>query len=188
VPDARFDRVYPVYVQKSSDLHWTPVAVAKRAAQMLVTGPRSRILDIGSGAGKFCIVAALTTRGEFVGIEQRPYLVEAAKAAVARWEVQRVLFVMSNMAKIDWRQFSGFYLFNPFYEHVSEPTRIDNLIQYSKFQYERYLDIVKNRLRLAARGTRVVTYYGFGGEMPIGYKLELHEPQESDALELWVKE
>ena len=188
VSDARFDRVYPVHVQESSDSHWTPIVVAKRAAQMLVVAPRSRILDVGSGAGKFCIVGALTTPGEFVGIEQRPHLAEVAQDAAKRWNVRRVSFVMGDMSRIDWRQFTGFYMFNPFYEHISEKTRIDNTIPYSNILYERYLDTVKNKLRLAAIGTRVVTYYGFGGEMPDGYRMITREPLDCDALELWVKE
>ena len=44
-------------------MHWTPVHVARRAAQFLVTGPETRVLDVGSGPGKFCLVGALATQG-----------------------------------------------------------------------------------------------------------------------------
>ncbi len=187
VSDFRFDQVYPAHVQECSNPHWTPVAVAKRAAEWLVADSGARILDVGSGAGKFCIVGALTTDGEFVGIEQRPYLVEAAQSAVKQWNVQRASFVAGNMAKIDWHQFTGFYLFNPFYEQINENRRIDKSISYSGLLFMRYLDIVKDNLRDALPGTRVVTYHGFGGDMPSCYECLISELHECGTLELWVK-
>lgn len=188
VSDARFDRIYHPSIQTHSESHWTPIKVAKRAAQLLALSPGTRVLDVGCGCGKFCIVGALTTSAEFVGIEQRPYLVEAASTAAKRWQVPRVSFVVGNMAKMDWRPYNGIYLFNPFYEQISSTSRIDVSFNYNEIIYEKYLDIVKSKLRIAASGTRVVTYYGFGCTLPKGYKLSLKERHGEDYLELWVKD
>jgi len=166
VSDERFDRIYSPSIQVHSSSHWTPIKVAKRAAQLLALSPGTRVLDVGCGCGKFCIVGALTTSAEYVGVEQRPYLVDAGTLAARRWQVPRVSFVVGNMAKMDWRSFNGVYLFNPFYEQISSTARIDGTFNYNEIIYEKYLDIVKSKLRLQAPGTRVVTYYGFGGAMP----------------------
>src|SRR4051812_11609675 len=81
VDDAYFDRIYPDWAQRMSRLHWTPVPVALRAAQLLTENHSSgaRVLDLGSGAGKFCLVGASTYGGDFFGIEQRSHLVNLSK-------------------------------------------------------------------------------------------------------------
>ena len=81
--DLEFDRVYPSWVRRLSDMHWTPVEVARRAAALLAVDPTTRVLDVGSGVGKFCLIGALTTRATFVGIEQRENLVTVARDTAA---------------------------------------------------------------------------------------------------------
>src|SRR5207244_1254082 len=61
VADGVFDRMFPTELRFVSFQHWTPVAVARRAAELLVGAGARRLLDVGSGPGKFCIVGALTT-------------------------------------------------------------------------------------------------------------------------------
>ena len=41
------------------------------------------VVDIGSGAGKFCVAAALGSGCRFTGLEQRPRLVAAARTLAA---------------------------------------------------------------------------------------------------------
>ena len=57
--DIHFDNLYPEYIQRNSQNHWTPLSVATAAANFLAAVPNAKILDAGAGAGKFCI-AALT--------------------------------------------------------------------------------------------------------------------------------
>ena len=71
IEDEKFDLIYPAQIRQLSALHWTPVAVAAEAAKFLVTAPETRVLDIGCGPGKFCLVAASLTDGHFSGVEQR---------------------------------------------------------------------------------------------------------------------
>src|SRR4051812_27497913 len=81
VEDYRFDQIFPERVRKFSPVYWTPIAVASYAAKLLVRNRGTCVLDIGCGPGKFCLVAAAVTDGHFTGIEQRAYLVEAARKA-----------------------------------------------------------------------------------------------------------
>ena len=58
IEDEKFDQIYPARIRKLSPLQWTPVRVAAEAAKLLVTVPGTRVLDIGCGPGKFCLVGA----------------------------------------------------------------------------------------------------------------------------------
>jgi 2-polyprenyl-3-methyl-5-hydroxy-6-metoxy-1,4-benzoquinol methylase len=80
--DNQFDLLYPPEIRALSRAHWTPVKVARRAASFLVREPGTRVLDIGCGPGKFCIVGALATPGRFTGVEQRKQLCELAQATI----------------------------------------------------------------------------------------------------------
>jgi len=69
--DAAFDWLYPEHLQLISIKHWTPLSVARTAAGYLNV-PGSRILDIGSGIGKFCLTGAhLYPACQYCGVEQR---------------------------------------------------------------------------------------------------------------------
>ncbi len=58
--DVTFDDLYPEDIQNLSPMHWTPVDIARRASNFLAI-PNARVLDIGSGVGKFCITAGFFT-------------------------------------------------------------------------------------------------------------------------------
>ena len=81
IEDEKFDLIYPAKIRNLSSIFWTPVAVAAEAAKWLVTAPGVRVLDIGCGPGKFCLVAASLTDGNFTGVEQRKTLVDVAQLA-----------------------------------------------------------------------------------------------------------
>jgi len=175
--DAAFDAVYPDWVRSRSKRHWTPVEVAQRAAELLVTDDNTRVLDVGSGAGKFCIIGALMTHGVFSGIEKRPDLVEVARAAANHFGARRTDFIHGDITSIDWRAFNAFYLFNPFLEYAEG---LSGAIDYIRF--------TSARLEAAPVGTRVATYHGYGGRMPAGFRCVWCEPKGSDFVEIWVKE
>lgn len=187
VNDAEFDRVYPAPIARLSETHFTPVAVARRAAQWLVAGPETRVLDIGAGAGKFCLIGALTTPGTFCGIEQRAHLCDVARATAERHGVPRVHFLHGNLLDVDADSFDAFYLFNPFYEHLEPSCRVDDTIQSDFDCYERYVESTRNLLARARPSTRVATLHGFGGSLPAGYQLERQEVTSSGDLVLWIK-
>lgn len=187
VTDFRFDQVYSPPIRKLSGTHWTPVEVAIRASELLVRDGRTRVLDVGSGSGKFCIAGSLFGRAQFIGVEQRPHLIEVARSAAKSLGADQASFVLGNMADLDWDFFDSFYLFNPFYENQMKSIRIDETVSHSQEKFRRYVEIVRAKLRGAKTGTKVATYHGFGGDFPLGYHLLQKEPIGSSYLEVWVK-
>lgn len=188
VTDEAFDAIYPLRIRELSSRHWTPVAVARCAARMLVRGPETRVLDVGSGAGKFCLVGALTTRARFFGVEQRGHLVELARAIAARYGARSAEYIRGDIADLDWSAFDAFYFFNPFAEnHFGPMQRIDSSVELAPGRYQRDLALSFERLAQARTGTRVVTYHGVGGALPPAYELSAFEPAGTDVLEEWTK-
>lgn len=188
VSDGVFDSIYPAGVTRLSRRHWTPVAVARRAAQLLVVDARTRVLDVGAGAGKLCLVGALATAATFTGIEQRAPLVGIARAIAQRYGVARARYEHGVIDHVDWTQFDAFYFFNPFGENRLETADwIDAAVELSRSRYDRDLGCALAALDRARVGTRVVTYHGIGAELPHGYDRRACEAAGTDALELWVK-
>lgn len=186
VDDRLFDDVYPLHIRRASSVHWTPVEVAVRAAKLLAISPGAQILDIGSGVGKFCIVAAAAVGARVHGIEHRPHLVEIAERAAARVGVE-VTFRTGTFAPEDAVGVDGIYLFNPFAENVcSSADSIDVTVERSLSRFERDIATAEELFRQARVGTRVVTYCGFGGRLPAGYTLATRD-RCAGLIELWVK-
>jgi SAM-dependent methyltransferase len=186
--DADFDRLYPEWAREHSAIHWTPVQVARRAAELLVVRPGTRVLDVGSGVGKFCLIGALHVPGVFYGIEQRFHFVKVAHDLAQRLGLSRARFLHGNMLDAHWAGFDAFYLYNPFAENIASMSEaIDTTVERSPLLFRAYIQGVRERLDRARRHTRVVTYHGFGGEMPPDYRLELEEHSGTEVLELWVK-
>jgi hypothetical protein len=133
-------------------------------------------------------VAGLSKPAHFCGIEQRPHLVSVARATVQLLAVPRVTFAHGNIMGFDWSGFDGFYLYNPFAENVTAMCApVDGDVEVAPQLLQIYADFVRRQLSSAKPGARVVTYHGFGGEMPDSYTLMHREPAHTDCLELWVK-
>jgi hypothetical protein len=188
VTDSEFDRVLPRAAREVAAAFWTPVSVARRAAELLVHNRRSKVLDIGSGVGKFCIVGAASTGSSFVGVEHREHFVLTARAAARKIGVISALFVHSTVDAINPRDFEAIYLFNPFEENLLSPTgHLDETVELSARRFAADVALAQSVLTRARAGTLVATYHGFGGPMPLGYRRVLKERHPSGVLELWVK-
>lgn len=187
--DEDFDAIYPLVYQRASARYWTPVDTARRATDLLVGEGARRILDVGAGVGKFCLVgAASTTRASFVGIEQRAHLVEAACEAKRRLRSERVEIVHGSLENIEATAFDALYFYNPFAENLFGPTsRLDDRTELSPERYEDDVRLAGTILAAAPAGTCVVTYYGYGGRMPSRYDLVHTEWHGCGALELWIQ-
>lgn len=184
VTDASFDRLLPADVRASAELEYTPLRVCLLAARWLTSHRRSaRILDVGSGAGKFCVVGALATRARFVGVEQREDLVAAATALARALHARRCSFRCADAFSLDWRRFDGLYLFNPFFGLVR---RAPAVASEHAAAFEAFVRATEERLRTLRRGTRVVTFHGFGGIFPPAYRRVRSEQVGRGHLELWV--
>jgi hypothetical protein len=189
VRDEDFDSLYPLEVRAASPLFWTPVRVAVRAAELLVGGRRAaRILDVGSGPGKMCIVGALTTSGHFTGVEQRAHLVSAARGAASHLRVEEsVSFLEGSLDAIDWGRYDAFYFYNPFMENLySSGGHYDRTVELSNPRFVRDIATARRGLRRAREGARVVTYHGLGDELPDAFELQHSEAAGSDCLQVWV--
>jgi SAM-dependent methyltransferase len=187
IADEDWDVAYPPSYVEMSRVNWTPVSVARRAAELLSTRSSTRILDIGAGVGKFCVVAALTAPGTFIGVERFGAMVDVARAIARKAGVSTAHFVHGRMEDFDWTSFDGFYLFNPFVERWCLDFRTIGPTAAAAAECRQLISFTEQRLALARSGTRVVTYHGFGGEMPRCFRLKLKESIGTDFLECWEK-
>jgi SAM-dependent methyltransferase len=188
VSDRDFDALYPPHLRRLSRDFWTPVGVAQRAATLLAPKPGTRILDVGAGVGKLCIIAAASTLAVVTGIEQRPHLVRVARQAALQMNVG-VSFVHGDLSDVDWCAFDAFYFYNPFYENLlPRDARIDQLVALSQHRFCVDLQRALDGITRARAGARIVTYHGLGMGLPRGFRLASRESAGSDELKLWIKE
>jgi hypothetical protein len=116
--DAEFDSLFPVHVRQLSTIHWTPLQVAFKAAAFLAADAHSRIIDVGAGAGKFCIAGSHCFSNFFTGIEQRKDLVTAGNKVISRLGLQNVTLICGNSTALDLSAYTGIYFYNSFHEHL----------------------------------------------------------------------
>ena len=167
--DREFDLIYPDDVRLLSDVHWTPVSAARTAARFLVTGPHTRVLDIGCGPGKFCALGASCTEGHFTGVEQRANLVRAGEKMIRHYSLPRVRLIHANMKDIRFADYHAFYLFNPFAENIWLSAKMDSQVETGPHLYNDYCAHVARELANLPVDTRVVTFWGDGDEIPRCY-------------------
>ena len=103
VTDTEFDTIYPENIKRLAAIHWTPVAVAMQAAEFLADMPEAKVLDIGSGVGKFCLVGSSMTNGSFTGVEQRSNLHRIAQDMIRYYRLHNVKFINSNITEINFK-------------------------------------------------------------------------------------
>ena len=187
--DLSFDTRLPLPLQDKAEAHFTPVDIARRAAHLVAPRAGMTVLDVGSGVGKFCLVAARALPlAQFVGVEWRPHLVRIARQLADQARLSNVRFEEANALDLDWSSYAAFYLYNPFAEHLFErPCTLDDTIEFDPVDYAAYAEAVRDRLAGTRLGTRVVTYHGFGASPPDGFTLESVERIGTDRLELWVR-
>lgn len=180
VSDAAFDSLFPEELRSRSELHWTSLAIARRAIALL---DGATVLDVGCGTGKVCLLALLAGQCWW-GVDTDARSIEAANHAAYELGVRdRARFVHASAWDLDWHQFDGFYFFNPFPVAADDPR---NAFQkYGAFVAE--CTKAEQRLASLATGTRVVTYHGFGGDMPAGWERTHREPAGTDELALWLR-
>lgn len=182
--DTAFDRLLPKELRHLSAVHWTPFDVAVKVAVLLNLGPDERVLDVGSGIGKQCLIGALASRGMWFGIERAAPLVNYGQRLATELNVaSRVVLMQGNAFDVDWSMFDALYLFNPFELPIvgrdESPTT------------PYHIAAVKAQRRLARMkiGARVVVLNGFGGVMPSSYRVVFRErlPRLSTELVMWLK-
>jgi len=188
VSDARLDRLFGPDLLRLAGLHFTPLAVAARAAAWLTAGGAAEVCDLGSGAGKFCLVGAATTPARFTGIELRPGLVQVARQAARRLGLPRAQFVQGDLRTVPLDRYQAFYVYDPFSEVEAEPDeRLDPFVP----TQDRAADVAAllGRLEAAPPGTRLAIYCGLGGPEPRGWRLAARTPMDErgDLLDCWIR-
>jgi SAM-dependent methyltransferase len=187
VEDEDFDDIFPDWARALSRIHFTPMRAALRATAWLAARAGARVLDVGSGAGKLCLVGALTTRGAFTGVELRPRLAALATEVARRCEIDRCVFVAGDALALDWRGYDGIYIYNPFAELLAERPSIDDALPRTAERFHAQVAGVEARLDAMPAGTRLVTYHGFGGQMPPGWNVVGAMKLDDGSLTFWMK-
>ncbi len=186
IVDSDFDLIFEEQIQEAAGIHFTPVKVAKLAARYLAPQKDIKVLDIGSGAGKFCMIGSVCTEGSFFGVEQRERLHLEALRISQKYNLTNVSFINTNITNIDFKDYDAFYIFNAFYENISLfGGSIDDDIELKRELYESYSLYVKEQLADMPIGTKLVTYFSFGKEIPDNY--EINYLAFDEKLKLWEK-
>lgn len=185
ISDEQFDTIYPASIRALALAHFTPVEVAQMAAQFLVKNAQTKVLDIGSGVGKFCFVGAACTAGQFTGVELRENLHSIANQIAEKYQLANVTFIHGNITETDFSKYHAFYFYNSFFEYIETTERIDETIELNKPLYKAYSLIVKEKLALLPIGTRLVTFYSAYDEIPASYKVL--SKIEEQKITMWEK-
>ena len=183
--DEAFDAIYPRRYRTVSKFHFTPVHVAQIAAKFLAEKPGTRVLDVGSGAGKFCMAGAACTQGHFTGVEQRQRLFRLAVKLAKRHAVERVEFIHAQATEIDFGRYDAIYYFNSFFENLVPDSAIDQSVPMDRAQYKLYTTFMREQLAKMPAGTRLATYFSFLDEIPDTYKIQYEDFDLK--LKLWEK-
>ncbi len=171
ITDEEFNIIYPERIGKLANRHFTPIVIAKQAAGFLSDIPGAKILDIGSGAGKFCMVGSVFTNGHFTGVEQREYLYHLSNNILQCYHLPNVKFIHSNITRIKFTDYNAFYFFNSFHENIDKSAMLDNTVEAGLSLHALYTQYVNEQLSHMPGGTRLVTYWSDAKEVPAEYRV-----------------
>lgn len=184
--DDRFDQLYATPIQALARKHWTQLEVAKKAAEFLSAERNAKILDIGSGVGKFCLAAAHYQPNAFYyGVEQRSNLIEQAEQAREALQLDNVSFIHGNFTQLDFRKYDHFYFYNSFFENIADSGQIDDSIAYSGELFNYYNRYLYRQLEKKPIGTRLVTFHSMDDEIPQGFHMV--DSDINNLLKCWIK-
>ena len=183
--DDAFDALLPQAYQEFSKIHWTPIAIIEVVLEWLDFHKPKRLLDIGSGVGKFCLLSAQHSDTEFTGVEKRLKLHEQAILLKDQFSLKNVDFMHSDIVNIEFISFDAIYYYQPFCEQISEGDWIDKELDFSSEQFEAYEEYVTNQLKKSASGTLFISYNATKLELPSDYII--HDMKFDGMLQLWIK-
>lgn len=184
ITDTDFDACFPKEIRLASAQHWSPVQIARRAAAYLAPKAGTRVLDIGSGPGKFCLLGAGVTPGYFTGVEQRSDLHQCALSLATEYRLLNVYFINANITNIDFKDYEAFYYANSFYENVLSTHAIDGQFNLSEKLFNEYTRYMHKQLEAMPKGTRLATLWEVM-DMPHNYVQVSSE--FNGQLNLWKK-
>jgi len=185
ISDNDFNVIYPPKISSLATKHWSSVSVSKLASNFLVDRPGTKVLDIGSGAGKFCMIGATNTKGHFTGVEQREELVKLSTQLSESYRINNVKFIHANIMSISFADYDAFYFYNSFYENIDVLNRIDDSVRLGVQLYHRYSIHLVEQLASLRVGTRLVTFCSSLSVIPESFQLQ--DSTHDDFLKFWEK-
>lgn len=193
--DSEFDRFFSEHFREHASIHFTPLIVVKKALQWLEIHlgevPNIKVLDVGSGCGKFCNAAAIRSEErnsfQYYGVEDRGVFFEESKRMASLFHLKNVQYKKADALKEDFNDYDVLYFFNPFYEHILPSIQIGYGVQYSEITYRNRLNLTEEKLKKMKKGNLVLTYNGFGGDFPESFEKIESEFVGSALLECWIK-
>jgi SAM-dependent methyltransferase len=184
--DEQFNNLYPLSIKQLAARHWTPIIVARKAAAFLAVGNNKRILDVGSGVGKFCLAGAhYYPKAFYYGVEQRENLIQHAETAKETLGFNNVSFIHGNFTQLDFKNYDSFYFYNSFYENLVGNEKIDDSIDYSDELFNYYNRYLYTQLAQKPAGTRLTTFHSLEDEVPSSYHIVGTEMDNH--LKYWLK-
>lgn len=184
--DEQLHHVYPKAIRLLATRHWTPLNITQMVVEYLAPYKDVKILDIGSGAGKFCLGGGYYKPDAFFfGIEQRKDLVTHAEIARNILGLDNVHFLHGNLTEMDFKRFDTFYFYNSFYENLMDTDKIDNNIKCTPALYNYYNRKLYEKLAELETGTRLATFHSLEDHIPANYQMV--EAWAGNLLKFWVK-
>lgn len=184
--DKELDALFPDWARALSGRHWSPMHVAARAADFLAVQPGTKVLDIGSGVGKFCLTGAMFHPAvNFYGVEFRENLVTVANNCANTLELTNVYFEARDINTVDLKNYDHFYFYNSFYENIAVDERIDEKVAQSVSLYKHYQAYLLRQLEKLPSGTRLATFYGNDTYIPRHYHVV--GTYMDELLKFWIK-
>jgi hypothetical protein len=83
--------------------------------------------------------------------------------------VKNVNYITSNITSVDFNQYDGFYMFNPFRENIDQSALIDHTVETGPHLFDVYSSYVYKCLESCKIGTRVATYWNSVTDIPSEY-------------------
>lgn len=172
ISDEDFDTIYPFEIRELSERHWSSVFVSKVASDFFCNQKSVKVLDIGSGAGKFCFVAAaLHPASEFHGIDIRENFIEISNLLKEKHQIPNASFQLQDVLQMNFSGYDGIYFFNSFQEKIDPTSAIDERSEVSIEQYILYTNHLFNELNKVPVGTKLVTYFAEEFCVPDSFRL-----------------
>ena len=190
VKDDQFDKIFPPYYHVQSQVHWSSIQVARQISSWITPLEARKFIDIGCGVGKLCLLLRILTDYKIYGIEQRRKLVSIANQVIRTNNFKNISIIQMNMLDLNWDDYDIYYLYNPFQEHIALGNFciLERDIELDQKFYAHYTSEVFRQLTWAKPGKMLITFHGYGGDMPSNWKLIKTKPIENGDLNMWIKE
>jgi hypothetical protein len=184
--DDLIDSLLPDQVRTYANQHFSGSYTISLAAKFLVQKPDSKILDIGSGSGKFCLLGALLhPNAHFHGVEYRESFVHLAHELRIKLGIENASFRYDNILNVAFDAFNGLFMFNPFLEHRNNHARMQDFTDEPE-RYEAYFSHVRAEFARCPSGVRLVTFHGSDEQIPKNFKLV--DRKMGDTLRFYASE